>query len=112
MSFEIGRLPRFQPSRTPPARPAAPAGSDAALGCADRAQEPWPASPPDEVLDAVGAAADRAEQLARDNRELHFRVDEATNRVVIEVRALDGTVIRAIPPSEALEVMGGADLYL
>jgi flagellar protein FlaG len=110
MSFEIGPLPRFQPSLQPPARPAAAGGFDAVLARADRAQVSVPASPPPEVQDAVGVAADRAEALARDNRELHFRVDEETNRVVIEVRDLDGTVIRTIPPSQALEVMGGASL--
>jgi hypothetical protein len=69
-----------------------------------------PASPPPEVLDEVARAADRAAELARENRELHFSVDEDTGRVVIQVRDLDGNVIRTIPGTEALEVMSGADL--
>jgi uncharacterized FlaG/YvyC family protein len=59
-------------------------------------------------IQPTGAAADRVDELAASNRELRFRMDEATNRVVIEVRDLDGTVLRTIPPSAALDVMAGA----
>jgi hypothetical protein len=69
-----------------------------------------PASPPPEVLDEVARAADRAAELARENRELHFSVDEETGLVVIQVRDLEGNVIRTIPGSEALDVMSGAAL--
>ena len=41
------------------------------------------------------------------NRELHFSTDESTNRVVIEVRDLDGNVIKTIPPTKALDIMSG-----
>jgi uncharacterized FlaG/YvyC family protein len=67
-----------------------------------------PATPPAEALDAVGAAADRAAELRANNRELHFHKDEESGRVIVEVRDLDGNVIRTIPPSQALEVMSGA----
>jgi FlaG protein len=67
-----------------------------------------PATPPVEVLDAIGAAADRAAELRAANRELHFHKDETSGRVIVEVRDLEGNVIRTIPPSEALEVMSGA----
>ncbi len=50
-------------------------------------------------------ALDRVRELAADDRELHFRKDEATGRVIVEVRDLDGNVLRTIPPSEALDVM-------
>ena len=69
-----------------------------------------PATPPPEVLDEVGAAAQRAEQLAATDRELHFRRCERTGRVVVDVRDLAGNVLRTIRGSEALEVMEGADL--
>jgi hypothetical protein len=107
MSFEIGALPPIQPP--PAARRAAdsPAASFEPPRV-DTAELSLPASPPPEVLDEVGAAAARAEALALANRELHFRVDEDSGRVVIEVRDLDGNVIRTIPPSEALDVMAGA----
>ena len=37
------------------------------------------------------------------NRELHFETDEETGRVIIQVRDLEGNVIRTIPPSDALD---------
>jgi hypothetical protein len=63
-----------------------------------------PAAPPEHVREEVARAAEVADELRREGRELRFRADEASGRVVIEVRALDGTVIREIPPSEALAV--------
>ena len=69
-----------------------------------------PAGPPPDVLAEVDAARERAAELAAQNRELHFRRDEATRRTIIEVRTLDGEVLRTIPPSRALDVMGGEAL--
>ena len=48
----------------------------------------------------VDRAAERVEQLHADDRELHFSREEGTNRVIIEVRDLDGNVIKTIPPVE------------
>ena len=69
----------------------------------DSAELSLPASPPTEVLDAIGAAAERAAELRSENRELHFRKDEASGRVIVQVRDLAGNVIRTIPPSSALD---------
>ena len=117
MSFEIGPLQGVQgagaPRRTQPTpgfsldlarRTPAPAA------VRDTAVLSLPAAPPAEVLDAVGAAADRAAELRSQNRELHFHMDETSGRVIVQVRDLDGNVIRTIPPSQALEVMSGAAL--
>jgi hypothetical protein len=110
MSFEIGALSSTQPAAP---RRAAGASAPVAPGRApqvDTAELSLPASPPPEVLDEVEAAAARAEALAAANRELHFRVDDETGRVVVEVRDFDGNVIRTIPPSEALDIMAGASI--
>jgi flagellar protein FlaG len=58
----------------------------------------------------VDKAAERVQELHTQNRELHFSRDEASNRVVIEVRDLDGNVIKTIPPAKALDIMSGAEL--
>jgi hypothetical protein len=118
MSFEIGPVPPIQLGSAP--RRAAPATPGFSLGLArpaarlpvaqDTALLSLPATPPTEVLDAVGAAAARAAELRAANRELHFHKDKASGRVVVEVRDLDGNVIRTIPPSHALDVMSGAAL--
>ena len=49
----------------------------------------------------------RALELALDGRELHFSTDEATGRIAVEVRTLDGETIRFIPNDEALEAFTG-----
>jgi FlaG protein len=64
-----------------------------------------PALPPPEVLERVHEAAERALAMAAENRELHFRKDPGVSRVIVEVRDLQGNVIRTIPPSRALELM-------
>jgi hypothetical protein len=113
MSIEIGPLLPVTPG-VPARRPAPAASADFAVTLA-RASEPkgdvavisLPPSPPPEVLDEVAAARDRAAELAADNRELHFSTDQETGRVIVQVRDLEGNVIRTIPPSEALTVMAG-----
>jgi flagellar protein FlaG len=116
MSVEIGYLTLASPPApaAPAARPdtpatASPTGVRAMHDTVELA--PIPSSPPPAVSEAVARAADRAAELAATNRELHFSVDEDSGRVIVEVRDLEGQVIRIIPPSEALDVMSGADLF-
>jgi hypothetical protein len=111
MSFEIGNLPPVQPSlatwRPETKRFSLDLARTNAPAPADSVELSLPASPPPEILDEIGAAAERAQELAGLNRELHFRKDETSGRVIVEVRDLDGNVIRTIPPSHALDVMAG-----
>jgi len=115
MSFEIGPLPPMQPTALPRRVASAPAADFSATLAVASASAPagdvavisLPPSPPPEVLDEVAAARDRAAELAAANRELHFSMDEASGRVIVQVRDLEGNVIRTIPPSEALSVMSG-----
>jgi hypothetical protein len=117
MSLEFGPVPPVQPSGTP-VRPAQPRRVDvSALGGWASAPEPAdtgqlliPASPPPEVLDEVGVAAERAAALWDANRELHFSKDEDLGRIVIEARDRDGNVLRTIAAAEMLEVMAGRAL--
>ena len=69
-----------------------------------------PPAPTPEARELVAKAAEVVEQMRKNNRELHFSRDEDSNRVVIEVRDLDGKVLKTIPPSEALNVMAGGEL--
>jgi FlaG protein len=109
MTFEIGAMPPSQPAPAQRRAASLPAPTEPAPRV-DTVELSLPASPPADVLDQVDAAAVRAEALAAANRELHFRLDDATGRVVVEVRDFDGNVIRTIPPSEALEIMAGASI--
>jgi flagellar protein FlaG len=116
MSFEIGPLPPVTPGYAPQrATRATTADFSVTLANAtaqkgDVAVISLPPSPPEEVLDEVARARDRAAELAADNRELHFSTDEESGRVIVQVRDLEGNVIRTIPPSDALLVMSGAPL--
>jgi hypothetical protein len=114
MSLEIGPLPPVQPTALPRRVAQAPGASFTAamaaapaLPAGDVAVISLPPSPPPEVLDEVAIARDRAAELAASNRELHFSVDDATNRVIVQVRDLEGNIIRTIPPSEALAILSG-----
>ena len=69
-----------------------------------------PAVPPEDALRDVDCAAARADELWRDKRELYFALDEDSGRVIVQVRDLEGRVIRTIPPSEALDVLSGRPL--
>jgi len=113
MTFEIGQL-TIAPAAPAPVAPAR-VPEAAPVEQVKPVREPdvsdvIPASPPPEVLAEVDAAWERASDLAAQNRELHFARDEASGRLIIEVRTLDGEVLRTIPPSEALNVMSGGTL--
>ena len=69
-----------------------------------------PSRPPAEVLAEMEAANRRFDELRSQQRELHFTRDPEQNRVVVEVKDLDGNVLRTIPPSKALDVIAGAPL--
>ena len=84
----------------PPPAPVAPvAGPDVRVDIA------VPSAPPVEVVEAVQRAADVANELAMRSRELHFSQDKASGRIIVQVRDLQGHVIRTIPPSTALETL-------
>lgn len=69
-----------------------------------------PPAPTPEARELVAMAADVVEQMRKNNRELHFSHDEDSGRLVIQVRDLDGKVLKTIPPSQALNIMAGGEL--
>jgi hypothetical protein len=115
MSLEIGPLPPVQ-ATIANLRPASQrfsldlARTPARAPVTDSVQLSLPAYPPPEVLDAIGSAANRVDELVALNRELHFRTDEESGRVIVEVRDFEGNVIRTIPPVDVLAVMAGGSL--
>jgi flagellar protein FlaG len=84
----------------------APASADPAVAVT---VDTLPASPPDSVLEEMFAASRVADTLHEQGRELHFE-PTGNGRVVVEVRDLDGNVIRTIPAGKALDVAAGAPL--
>jgi hypothetical protein len=114
MGFDVAPIgtPGFDPA---PSRTPRDARADASVDTVElgaHASGEIPSSPPPEVLDAIDAAGRVARELHAQGRELHFvPPDEGTDdRVRIEVRDLDGNVLRTIPASELLDVATGAPL--
>jgi flagellar protein FlaG len=106
MDLRIGHLNLPAPV-TGPRRTRHRRGAVRVTASAGEAAAAIPATPPPDLLREVEAAGRRAEQLWHARRELHFDVDEESGRVVVQVRDLEGRVVRTIPPSEALAIMSG-----
>lgn len=110
MDFNIPPIPGgVERTESPPRNAPAPqadfgASLDAAVNVST-----LPASPPPAVLEDVHAAARVYQELRANQRELHFEVTDG-GRVAVQVRDLDGNVIRTIPAAHALEVASGAPL--
>jgi hypothetical protein len=114
MSIQIGRFTPYQALAASrlggvAAHPAASGAAGAATGT-DTVLDSIPPAPTEEARQMVDRAAQVVDDLYKNHRELHFSVDKSTNRVVIEVRDLDGHVLKTIPPAKALDVMSGSAL--
>lgn len=67
-----------------------------------------PATPPPDLIDQISTAARVAEELRSIGRELHFEPPASPGgRVVVQVRDMEGNVIRTVPPVEALDIASG-----
>lgn len=117
MSFQIGRFTPYESLATSPLAAAVSPVRDFqaahanAVGVnADTRLGEVPPAPTPEARELVDRAAERVQELHTQNRELHFSQDATTKRVIIEVRDLDGNVIKTIPPAKAMDVMAGAEL--
>ena len=118
MTLQIGRFTPYEqlaPASAVPATPAAARPQDAPQPT-EGVEETGtivgdvPPAPTPEARELVAKAAEVVEHLQKNNRELHFSRDEDSNRVVIQVRDLEGNVIKTIPPSEALDILAGGEL--
>ncbi len=69
-----------------------------------------PDSPPPEVLDAMGAAADAYDRLKTAGRRLHFETNPITGRVTVQLLDPDGNVVTTLPPSKVLDLASGGTL--
>jgi uncharacterized FlaG/YvyC family protein len=111
MSLSIGRFTPYGALAASPLAGAAPAAvPGVSTAAADTKLDAIPPAPTEEARRMVDRAAEVVDDLYKNNRELHFSVDESTRRVVIEVRDLEGHVLKTIPPATALDVMAGAAL--
>jgi hypothetical protein len=69
-----------------------------------------PSSPPPEVHEAMGVAAQAYDKLQDQGRQMRFKVNEGTGKLVVEVHDLHGNLLFQVPASKALDVAGGGSL--
>ena len=111
MSFDIGSV-----GRTPAASPAAGNSRPAAVSSSSAHDadtvtvDTIPASPPDEVHDAIGVANQAYHNLQASGSELRFKVNEATGKLSVEVHDVHGNLLFTVPASTALDVASGGSL--
>lgn len=113
MGLDVARIEPTTFETTPDRAPrASRAHAGQAQDAADVSSSEIPSSPPPEVLDAIDAAGRVAHDLRAQGRELCFvpASESRDGRMRIEVRDLDGNVLRTIPPGEALDVATGSAL--
>jgi hypothetical protein len=113
MSFDIGsvgRTPAAAPASNSPRPTAVP--SAAAHDADTVTVDTIPASPPDEVHDAIGVANQAYHNLQAAGSELRFRVNESTGKLSVEVHDVNGNLMFTVPASTALDVASGASLPL
>lgn len=60
------------------------------------------------VWQECDAAANHVDALREGGREVHFEVDPTSGRLVIQLRELDGGVLRELKPADAAAIAGGA----
>jgi len=69
-----------------------------------------PASPPSEVLQAMGAASDRYDSLAAQGKHVGLEVVDGGAGVKVQVTDLQGNVISPpLPPSGVFDILDGKD---
>ncbi|MFN0153495.1 MAG: flagellar protein FlaG [Gaiella sp.] len=99
----LSSLERAVGVRRPAARPEpvqAPAVKEGLL-------DPFPSSPPPEVLKDLDHAQGVIADLASRQLNLEFEVDKGSNRIRVTVRDESGKVIREVPARHALDLLSG-----
>jgi len=71
-----------------------------------------PNEPPAALADEYQAAARVIEELASHQVNLHFEVDQDTNRVRVQMLDQSGAVIREIPARSLLDSLAGGGLII
>jgi uncharacterized FlaG/YvyC family protein len=112
MSFEVPPLSSTDPvlGAQPVKRTDKPEPAKTTEGADAVRLDTIPSQPPEELHAEIDRASQRVDELKAEGRQLHFTRDENSGRVVVQVQDLNGTVLRTIPPSKALQVASGDTL--
>lgn len=69
-----------------------------------------PASPPPEVYEAMGVAAQAYDNLQAEGRQMRFKLNQGTAKLVVGIHDLHGNLLFEVPASKALDVAGGGSV--
>ena len=111
MSFDIGSV-GGTPAAAAAAKSQRPAGvaSPSVQSTDPVIVDAIPASPPDEVYDAIGVANQAYHDLQAGGSEMRFKVNEATGKLSVEVHDVHGNLLFTVPASTVLDVASGGSL--
>ena len=98
----LGNVERTQPVRKPP-----PVQEVAKPGAVERVLDPFPDTPPAEVLESLDNAQRVLSDLDTRQVSLRFSVDPESSRIHVKVMDNDGNLIREVPATQALDVLSG-----
>jgi hypothetical protein len=107
MSFDARNASSLHPARSVPSSQPARAQAQAAPAAAASGSvtvDMVPATPPPEVLDAVGTAAKAYDRLTANGVRLHFHVDDQTGDVAVHVCDMQGTAMGSLTSSQVLDL--------
>jgi len=94
----------------PPTKPTQTTDASAPTSGVSTAVDTIPSSPPGEVLEAMGAASDRYDSLAAENKHVGVEVVDGGGGVKVQVTDLQGNVISPpLPPSGVFDILDGKD---
>jgi hypothetical protein len=93
-----------------PVRSSGPAPVQASHAADTVTVDTIPASPPPEVHEAMGVAAQAYDNLKASGSELRFKINEATGKLTVEVRDVHGNLMFTVPASTVLDVASGQPL--
>jgi hypothetical protein len=110
MSFDIGSVGRTPATAPSQASRSASAPAQAAHGTDTVTVDTIPASPPQEVQDAMGVANQAYHNLKAEGSELRFKINESTGRLTVEVHDPHGNLLFTVPSSTVLDVASGQPL--
>jgi hypothetical protein len=92
---------------TPTTRVQPPTAADPASAVSTTV-ETIPSSPPADVLDAMGAASNRFDQLAAENKHVGLALADNGGRVQVQVSDLQGNVTSPpLAPSSIFDILDG-----
>lgn len=76
-------------------------------GPVEKLLDPFPETPPAEVLEALDHTQKVLSDLDAKQVNLQFSVDPGSSRIRVKVLDGDGNLIREVPATQALEVLSG-----